>query len=92
MAKEILYVGSSWGDCDDYALMLAAMASSHGYATGFVTMATSPHRRDFRHVFVVAVTRDAKEIYLDPSVTRPYQTGDLRTALWWTRGHRPPRI
>lgn len=91
MAREILYRGNSWGDCDDYSIMLAAMASSYGYRSGFVTMATSPHVKDFRHVFVIIALGD-EILFLDPSVEQSYDTGDLRTAFWWVKGHLPPRV
>ena len=92
IAREILYAGRSWGDCDDFSLILAAMTTSHGYQTGFVTISTSPHNREFRHVFVCVALDDGKILFLDPSVSRPYETGHLRIKTWWIPGMLPPRI
>lgn len=91
MAAEVLYKGHSWGDCDDYALLLASMVSSHGFRSGFVTIATSPHNKEFRHVLVI-VELDRGIVFLDPSVSSAYDTTGLRSAFWWVKGDLPPRI
>lgn len=70
------------GDCDDMATLLAALLFSLGIPVGFVTIATSPHRPEFRHVFVAArVGARGEWEHFDPSVDRPYNT-KYRSA-WW---------
>lgn len=91
MAHEILITGETWGDCDDYSILLASMLGSFGFVPGFVTMATDMHHPEFRHVFVV-VALDTGLIYLDASVDRSYETGDLRAVNWWIKGDRPGRV
>lgn len=67
------------GDCDDMALLLSAMLGAQGFATEFIVMATSPHVRDFRHIFTRAYMGSDTWISLDPTVVRSYDTTGLRT-------------
>lgn len=93
MAREIRYAGRSWGDCDDYALLLASMLQARGWQNGFVTMATSPHNPEFRHVFNIAIGPHGRAVPLDATLDRPYDTGPLRTREWWIRSSsQPPAI
>lgn len=71
------------GDCDDFALLLAALLGAMGVeALGFVVMARRPGPREpFGHVFVTA--RIQGNIgYYDPSVSRPYNTHGLRRKVY----------
>ena len=64
------------GDCDDKAVLLAALLESIGHPTRFIAIGTTPER--FSHVFVETKV-GGKWMALDP--TEPYAAG-------W----RPPKI
>lgn len=82
LARDLLRSRDVAGDCDDMATLLAALLFSLGIPVAFVTIATSPHRPEFRHVFVAARVGPRGEWeHFDPSVDRPYNT-KYRTA-WW---------
>lgn len=93
LARDLLANRMVAGDCDDMAALLASMLFSLGIPVAFVTMATSPHRPEFRHVFVAARVGQRGEgwEHFDPSVDRPYNT-KYRTA-WWAIPDQamPPR-
>lgn len=81
-ARDILASRVVAGDCDDMATLLASLLFSLGVPVAFVTIATSPHRPEFRHVFVAARAGPRGEWeHFDPSVDRPYNT-KYRSA-WW---------
>lgn len=82
LARDLLASRDVAGDCDDMACLLASLLFSLGIPVAFVTIATSPHRPEFRHVFVAARVGPRGEWeHFDPSVDRPYNT-KYRTA-WW---------
>lgn len=88
LAQDILERRPTFGDCDDMALLLAALLLSQGIPVAFVTISTSPHNRDFRHVFVAAKLGHRWDTF-DPSVSRPYSTQGLRHR-WWMVPLPPP--
>jgi hypothetical protein len=71
------------GDCDDFALLLAALLGSMGVLElGFVVMARKPGAREpFGHVFVTAKIDGVLGFY-DPSVSAPYSTNGLRRKVY----------
>lgn len=71
------------GDCDDFALLLAALLAAMGVeGLGFVVMARHPGPREpFGHVFVGARI-EGKVGYYDPSVPKPYETHGLRRKVY----------
>lgn len=71
------------GDCDDFALLLAALLGAMGVeALGFVVMARKPGAREpFGHVFVAARIQGYLDYY-DPSVSKPYSTTGLRRKVY----------
>lgn len=90
IADDILSARPVFGDCDDMALLLATLLYSRGIQVAYVTISTSPHNKEFRHVFVAAKIGQRWETF-DPSVSRPYRTDGLRHA-WWhlPYGAMPP--
>lgn len=81
------------GDCDDLALLLAALLGALGVeALGFVVMARRPGPREpFGHVFVSARI-DGRNGYYDPSVSRPYNTHGLRRKVYPVRNIPPATV
>lgn len=89
-ARDIRRSRAVSGDCDDMALLLGAMLANRGFQVQYVVMATSPHDREFRHVFTQAYMGGGKWIALDPSVERSYETKGLRTKAYTVPGPIPP--
>lgn len=70
-----------FGDCDDMSLLLGTLLYSRGLSVAYVTISTSPHNPEFRHVFVAVRIGEQWRNY-DPSVPRPYKTDGLRHRVW----------
>lgn len=90
LAHEIRCGKNPAGDCDDMALLLATLLYSRAFPVAYVVMATSPIKREFRHVFVAARIGN-RWLYFDPSVSRPYNTHGLRQKWYYVPwGSGPP--
>ena len=60
--------GNCQGDCDDYAMYLAALLTAAGVRCAFVTVAADEtDRRWFSHVYVAAYTGEGVRVPLDAS-------------------------
>lgn len=46
--------GEAEGDCDDFAMLTAALLGAHGIESDFATVAAMPGVRDWSHVYVTA--------------------------------------
>ena len=56
-SQRILSTGSSYGDCDDYSMTMAAWLLSAGIPARFATIASKKHGGQFDHVRVEAYTQ-----------------------------------
>ena len=69
--KMTLYYGA--GDCDDQAVLQAAMLNSLGYQTRFRTVALRDSADDLSHVYVEVLEKSSRQwIPVDTTVARAY--------------------
>lgn len=80
MLEEIRKGGLAFGDCDDIAMLSAALAKCVGFPVHF--FAEAYHGGGFSHVYAVATEPAGEEIDFDttrpPEIVRPHPSRQLR--------------
>lgn len=67
MVDQIRRRGSTIGDCDDFAMLTAALLGVHGVQSDFVTVAADPALESWSHVYLAADVGGGRRLAMDTS-------------------------